>query len=184
MKNEHTEAWAHDLITTTRKQVEGVLGKRIAIDAIGNCCLGIGCETAGIERDYPEDGSHSFSYLGADTLPPRQFAQWLGFDMDVVSEDVRQVGGLCIDWPDETYRVRCYVEAENHALGIHLKVSAHDHELHECSPWIEQDGASSEFAAINDGHTLTFPQIGDMIRYFGVQLRYDSGATNGQEVQR
>lgn len=165
MKNERTAAWAEDLRTTTAPQVRGHLaapyvGVEGGEEVIGYCCLGRGCEVAGIERvkDLDVNNSRIFSYLGAKALPPREFARWLGFPKEEVGRHVGEVS-LLIDFP-HTLRTQC---SEHEICDGEQSSSCFSEE------YMSDDDASS-CAQLNDQLYLTFAQIGDLVRYFGVTL--------------
>lgn len=144
--------WTQELRTTDRAQTTGYLGKIEDVKAdgtlvIGNCCLGIGTELAGVKPDATyvnEDGEHHEpyagdiqDYLGNQEFPPEPFFDWLE-----VASDER--GDLLIDWPRDANGEAVYWTDE-----------------HEPMLW----SASN----LNDDLHLTFSQIADVVDYFGVR---------------
>lgn len=146
--------WTQELRTTTRGQTTGYLGQVQAVNAdgtlvIGNCCLGIGTELAGVQPDdttyVTEDGHERepyagdiLDYLGNQEFPPEAFYEWL----EVASEST---GDLLIDWPKDESGMPYYTCRDGEEPML----------------W----SASN----LNDRLHLTFSQIADVIDYFGVR---------------
>jgi hypothetical protein len=149
--------WTQELRTTTRQQVNGVLGKIVAVNpdgepVVGNCCLGVGTELAGATPEFPEsfdddrdeyvpagEGDYGY-YEGEHEFPPSAFFDWLG--IDGYGQDLQ------IDWPigDEAY----------------LRRDSDD--LVTISPQMQWTASG-----LNDEVKLTFSQIADVVDYFGVR---------------
>lgn len=161
MKNERTNQWARWLQTTPMKQGTGALHK---VDPeTGShlfCCLGLGVEKSQAydrkeeqesSEEYDREGEpiRVFAYDGADGLPNGAFYQWLGFNED-------DLAGAGYNSDQDDAGLDCYLLAGWVVL------------LH---PLNGERLGQHTLAAINDDWGLTFPQIGDLIAYFGISLR-------------
>lgn len=153
---EHLNRWLHELRTTTAQQTNSVLASGEDSDHLAFCCLGIGCQVAGLglEAEYPDeeesDGEEvTWRFDGCQDLPPSDFHAWLG----LYTEDEAYGHGaedVYLDWPDAHYLRR-----EHGRAGQALV-----------------DGGKPmdwTCAGLNDDAHLTFPQIADMIAYFGIK---------------
>lgn len=150
---DNLRAWTTELRITTRPQVTGYLGqieevKEDGTRIIGNCCLGIGTELAGVTPDEVtyEDGNgveresymgDALDYLGCQEFPPADFFEWLESVPDYK-------GDVVIDWPLDGYG--------RPALS---------------TP--SEEGMAWTASELNDEVHLTFSQIADVLDYFGVR---------------
>lgn len=161
MKNERTDEWGYWLLTTPLMQGKGALHK---VDPETNnhlfCCLGIGVEKSQAYESKEEQESDSefarngetimvYAYDGADGLPDIAFYKWLGF----TDKDFLEAGHE----PEATDSdgLDCYLDAP----GVKLQDN-----------WNTHLGQLT-LATLNDSWDLTFPEIGDLIIYFGISLR-------------
>lgn len=147
--------WTQELRTTQRQQVNGVLGKIVAVNqdgdpVVGNCCLGVGTELAGVTPEFPEsfdddrdeyvpagEGDYGY-YDGEHEFPPSAFFHWLDLDRGEEQD-------LQIDWPVNRFGLPVYI----------------------CRDGSEPMNWTA--ATLNDGLKLPFAQIADVIDYFGVR---------------
>lgn len=140
MKNEHTHQWAVGLRTTSSPQVHSRLAANLGNGVVGFCCLGLGCELAGIERDR---AGTEYAYDGTTGLPPARFHQWLGLDPGAhVPPPPGHGHDVAVDWDLDLY-------------GYDMR------EYHD-------DDDMRTYASLNDNLALTFPQIADIVDHFGV----------------
>jgi hypothetical protein len=170
----HFQQWVEELHITLSPQIQGQLAGLMRISTpegegpvkTGYCCLGLGSTLVkGIpierhEEDYAYDEldeedlkAHTTFYFGQSTatdLAPVEFIRWLmpGFKGDGAS-----AFDLVPDWPEEIGRTQGVkgfgVEGP---MGIgHTR----------------RDIATITAAGMNDDN-LTFAQIGDVFRYFGI----------------
>lgn len=149
MKTPQMIQWAEFLQTTDLPQTKAHL-KEVRLEdglweTVGYCCLGIGCLIAGIDEEIPNendmDGLNEFAYFGGQQdLAPGEFIQWLG----LIGEDQALYLGdgsdLWIDGGGYTVRKGDLLEVQ---FTVPLTV-------------------------LNDDWRLTFAQIGDCIKYFGL----------------
>lgn len=151
MKNERTLQWAGALYATEIPQVKRYLALRGGDEVTGACCLGIGCLTAGLTPIPTKCGTETesvlvFAFDGEDNkqLPPTPFLEWLG--LDTLNEG---------DEPGD---------------------DEHTTEWSLMPEWgVLKDPEGSRYAMtydnLNDALGLTFAQIADVVRYFGVVVQ-------------
>lgn len=141
MNEQHVKEWIAALRDPDNKQITGTLARRLGHeDEVGYCCLGLGCEVAGIPVyiDLPSEIINSNNELvevvkTADDLPPFAFHRWLGLDR---LTDVG-MGDVYVDWPD-------LLDRGGEPLS------------------------NLTCAELNDTAHLTFSQIADVLEYFGI----------------
>lgn len=94
VNEENFNAWIQELRTTTKKQGKHLL-KYVSVEGgeTHYCCLGIGCELAGLEEEYNSYSGTSF-FNGYPTLAPPAFLRWLGL-LDKTEDEV----DIYPDWP-------------------------------------------------------------------------------------
>jgi hypothetical protein len=132
---------------------------------IGQCCLGLGCDIAGIPRtptrsfiytqdDEDEDLPYEYEAevwaygdAEAEDLPPQEFFDWLGLPVDHYHGGLFASGGEDV-YLDVPYALRPRTRERQVAGAPRIAASA-----------------------LNDEWRLTFPQIADMIDYFGLRPR-------------
>lgn len=146
MNKAHVQEWVDalrsDAYPQTRERLKGlVLDDDGAVtDVVGYCCLGVGCEVAHITQEHG-----GYGVVGADMLPPIEFMEWLGITEFNEPNNPSGDGvtfNLYLDAPaDLETRTSAY-------SGCKLRMVA--------------------LSDLNDDVRLTFPQIGDLIAYFGV----------------
>jgi len=127
----------------------------------GYCCLGEGCVIAGYRVDkfhlHDEDGEETDLYdevgyiLGADELAPREFLEWLGIDESLL--DGGQ-GDVCVDYPPDL-------------KGQGIALVSDGGRIPERPEG--QRPVPLTASAMNDTLHLTFRQIGETLRYFGIR---------------
>lgn len=172
MKNEHTDQWGAALQVTDAPQILGHLAQRHDSGVIGYCCIGFGCHrVAGMEPvAVPEDG---YRFEHAFGLAPEQFLDWLGLDTsepnpinhaggpDGESEDAVDEYALYVDFGD--LLDRCIIHG---TVPGGRADCAPDNPACAYPPYAHTDTAALHH--LNDTFRLSFAQIGDLIRYFGV----------------
>lgn len=152
----HFTEWVDALATTTLPQG---IGRLVTINEVtgvveGYCCLGQGCTvmneiprrsrtTDEISREVDWDPAGSF--FGWTELAPPEFHVWLGLD-EPDGED-----NIAVAMPEE-YGVQGRLITEEP-----IKVAGH------------QASVTLTCAAMNDQYLLTFSQIADVLRYFGIK---------------
>jgi hypothetical protein len=157
--------WVDDLAVTTLDQATGHL---VAIDVetgkpVGYCCLGHGCTLmpnlhlrAQVAMDEDGNELHYFeekgSIFGEEDLAPEEFRAWLG----VVNLNPGQAD-LYLDVSEGWGWLTQGRERLNAADGV-IDI------IGEGEP-VDQWATCS---LLNDCANLTFPQIADMLRYFGI----------------
>lgn len=150
--------WANALRSEVFNQVKGALWVFRAItegEQTGFCCLGVGCKIAGVPFTLPPEDDENYGMVNTakfgDTkhegLPPTEFIDWLGLG------PVTDAGGIPL-----------YLDTGK-VLFIRWRSSFDD-----TAQLDTQLLSSAALHHINDDWGLTFPQIGDLIAYFGVTL--------------
>lgn len=168
MRNEHTDEWGRGLQTTTLKQGSEALVKYPSLldehDEIIDydwenpefCCMGQLCEehVPGLEREGD-------AYDGQEGVPPVAALLWLGFPED----EVRMVVDI------EEGRDPIAENLGGATLYIDFPAGMTWQGPPEAAwPGGLLVGSEADCAVLNDRNQLTFPQIGDLVRYFGVRL--------------
>lgn len=144
----HLEEWLVELETTTLPQANGWLSAlldRGGETLVGYCCLGIG------ERCR---NPHSPTVIehGTTSLPPPSFFDWLGIDRQRVDNN-GESSDVVLDWSLTLYPWReGEPEAEAEAWGVEID------EVY----WVTA-------TMLNDIGHLSFAQIAQCIRYFGIR---------------
>lgn len=168
MKNDNITKWADDLRTTTERQTDGALAKKIDIGAdaevIGYCCIGFGCTFSApdIRIEWPDDADDTddalkgvFGGHRVDDLAPIEFMEWLGYDTHHWSMDQGAAFDIHPDWPTRL-RVRSEYDKRDSMLGGDATA---DH--------LGKHLVSVSLAGLNDDG-VTFAQIADIIHHFGL----------------
>lgn len=182
------ELWLAALDDPANQQVRGRLGTAFVDgfdpdepETTAHCCLGLGCKVAGYEfrldnvnydpareddepgrlanpdAERPTDYSAALLYKDPNTsiyqesLPPLSFLVWLG----IINED--ELAYILASTSQRMSDV--YVDIPSGAHWYDLDLTG--------APMSMYSGC----AAMNDTAGLTFPQIADMIRYFGLLKR-------------
>lgn len=146
VNEENLALWLEALRSGKYEQTDSRLAVKYPDGPIRYCCLGVGCEVAGVERiDVTDDegkptGEYAFGKVQATDLAPLDFIEWLGLSPDATTGDV------FIDWPDE-YALLSRQEQDSILLT--------------------RDSMSC--ANMNDSFDMSFEQIADMLAYFGVR---------------
>jgi hypothetical protein len=146
MNEAHVQEWVaalrSDAYPQTRDQLKGlVVDGGDVTDVVGYCCLGVGCEVAHIITQ--EHGGYGAE--GADMLPPIEFMEWLGIT-EFHSENNLSGDGVAFN---------LYLDAPK---DLEMRTPVRScYKLHMVP-----------LSDLNDVVRLTFPQIGDLIAYFGV----------------
>jgi hypothetical protein len=172
---DHLRSWVTELREGDRLQVKGGLAKFTSDNdgttKVGYCCLGVGCEVAGVDKyqfqfedpDENDEDADAYSYGtgGMTELAPPEFLTWLGFTVD----DNHAGNGydLRLDYvPDDLADVSVQGTEEQHAKWTE-RVAEYER------PY--SDYADPLFpltlAGLNDSG-FTFAQIADCIDYFGI----------------
>jgi hypothetical protein len=145
MNEAHVQEWVDalrsDAYPQTRERLKGLVLDAVGdvTDEVGYCCLGVGCEVAHITQEHGGYGT-----AGVDMLPPLEFMEWLGIT-EFNSESNREGDAsfnLYLDAPADLM----LREPVRSGYKLHLV----------------------PLSDLNDVVRLTFPQIGDLIAYFGV----------------
>lgn len=145
MNEVHVNEWVAALRITQAPQIVGTLVNEVQVgDAMvpGFCCLGIGQKVAGIELHAPDWSHESWAFSEGTDLPGREFLDWLG----VVGTDGVGDADVVVAWPADLLD-------------------------REGFPYLPDptSGGGLTCATLNDGLRLTFPQIADLVAYFGVR---------------
>lgn len=166
---ENLRTWTEALRSGAYDQVDGTLAKQEEGEKkIAYCCLGVGCVLAGVphekrahvcdsdEEDWCESGGHGevkhlFGAECATDLPPAEFHDWLG----LANEGGVLGGDVYLDWP-----------VEYQTLTTQGPKPSESYPGHRTQPLNQ---AAMTCANLNDSLRLSFPQIADMIDYFGVK---------------
>lgn len=137
---DNVRKWTTALRETNSPQTQGRLARDLGGGEIGYCCLGLGCEVAGIPSRSQVFGGDEpvIHYAGSSDLAPRGFHDWL--------DNGQTRGDVHLDWPHRHYEQR-YDESATYG-----------------NPWM-----GWTCAGLNDDCGLTFSQIADMIDYFGIK---------------
>jgi hypothetical protein len=171
----HFQQWVEELHITLSPQIQGQLAGLMRITTpegeegpvkTGYCCLGLGSTLVkgiSIERhegDYAYDeldegdlAAHTTFYFGetqATDLAPFEFIRWL---MPDFKGEKGAAFDLVPDWPEE--------------IGLTQGVKGFDANGPIGIGHTRRDTATVSAAGMNDDN-LTFAQIGDVFRYFGI----------------
>lgn len=163
---ENVKKWTAALREPDRVQVNGALTGWIIPDesdpVLGDCCLGVGCKVAEVPMVVHgdlQDTDYTVEYgaTGNTGLPPEEFHLWLG-TIDHLHE-VDDYEGALIDPADGT---DVYLAIPSGVWTVKVQMldgttgGTDLRDLNGCS-------------MLNDTVGLTFPQIADMIDYFGIE---------------
>lgn len=157
MRNEHTHQWAISLRGGLFEQATGVLHEVFSTDSSERhrfCCLGLGAKVAGCKMGQPTQRS-----AGTSVIP---FLSNVPSDIGQGAHEVRSIG-----LPPRAF---------HEWLGLSLGPSVYEASVYLDAPMAVggQRGSPSRFLGgtglhvINDEWRLSFPQIADLIDYFGV----------------
>jgi hypothetical protein len=166
------KAWCANLMTTTEPQANGKLARLVDVAPqgqphrleVGFCCLGIGSKQAGVHwerfdnEDEDEDGA--VFYFGTDAvdgLAPREFIEWLGFEVPL-GKGTSEFD-LVLDWPED------WTLPSHQHIGTdetHRGCVTHDGDryVHD---------RTTDCSGLNDNLGLTFAQIGQLVNYIGLK---------------
>lgn len=151
---ENVRTWTAAL-RTDREQATGALTRVTSSGARSDCCLGVGCQVAGVPAEEGSEdtlsGAHNLLYgrAGVSGMPPVEFHLWLG----------------TVESPDE-----------RNEWGQKLVVGGRDVHIDLPEDLLDREGTRLSYTSfrgvgcsdMNDAWRLTFDQIADMIDYFGL----------------
>lgn len=172
MWNDNIKKWVDDLLTTTDAQVDGKLceveyrGDPVDGDPkrhVGYCCLGKGStlvpkiEQFWPDDDYPDGGTVYFGARRAGQLAPREFMEWLGYNVsaDVLASRTSE-WDVFIDFPVDM-RIRSGYDRNKSDVGGDRMNDMYGEFIRE----------NMSCANLNDAD-FTFKQIGMLIKHFGL----------------
>jgi hypothetical protein len=152
MNTDNFNTWLAALRDGTRKQGKMRLATVHQDDTVSYCCMGIGCAVAEIEvraSEYSHTDAGTgdtytwlkYGHVEASDLPPDEFVEWL---------DLATATG------DNTWHM--YL-GDQGPEPYDLKTKHGDYIV------------GAPLATLNDEWGLTFPQIADLLDYFGVRAR-------------
>jgi len=125
------------------------------------CCLGIGCEVAGVEAvplsEWGPDGTETtlqfmFGKQEAMMLAPAELVEWLGFTIPMKNPGTGY--DFAIDWPRDQKEPWRWATPYNVAFNY--------------TEYVMIDADTATLSALND-EGFTFAQIADLIDYFGIK---------------
>jgi hypothetical protein len=163
MFNFNILTWANELATTDKEQAPGALCLAFSDGRKSYCCLGLGSTLVPdmkiskpmfytLDRAVPQV-KVGFGKLKADVLAPIEFMSWLGYDMSEKSADTDY--DVYFDIPDSI--------TERSSFDREAEGDGGNPDYDETCGLLRKNSAAS----LNDDG-LTFAQIADIIRYFGL----------------
>ena len=164
INQENLETWLREMETTDKPQAKQTLCAVVEVQpggdlTYGYCCLGLGSlmvptiDFVGVSDEDLYEGANGF-FDGEANLAPPSFCEWLGVEIRTNADGGQMESDVFIDYPEEL-RNQPSIDGTGKIEGPLRKVAT--------------------AAMLNDAG-LTFKQIAQTIRYFGlIEMPYTEG---------